>query len=334
VPRRAALLLLVAIILSGCADIGNPFTGQPARTSWAFEKTGLDALASRGLDGRGVIVAVVDTGIDPSHPDFAGVKIAAWKDLVQGKAAPYDDNGHGSHVAGIIAGQKLRGAAPGVTLVVVKAIDASGNGSDSNVAAGIQFAAQNGARVICLSLGGGSLPILGTESENAAKAAISAGVIVVAAAGNAGPNNQDVNAPANVAGVVSVAAVDSNLRVATFSSRGSPNDPLVGGLGVPRSAPDEKPEISAPGVGIHSAWKDHQYASADGTSQATPFVAATFALLLQAHPEATPTDAAHVEALKKALVNAARPISGQQTPHDPAAGYGFLDAAGFVNAFG
>lgn len=329
---RAGIVLLVLVLAAGCANVGNPITGTPARTAWAFEKTGIDALAARGLDGTGVTVGIVDTGINPDHPDLRGVKLAAWKDLVNGKASPYDDEGHGSHVAGIVAGQKVRGVAPHASLVVVKAISATGEGSDANVASGIDFAVANGAKVICLSLGGGKLPILGTQSENAAKAALAKGVLVVAAAGNDGPNNGDVSAPASVPGVIAVAAVDANLRVADFSSRGSDNDPVIGGLGLPRSDPDKKPEIAAPGVDIMSAWKGTDYASAKGTSQATPFVAGALALLLQAHPGAAPADAQGVETVKRWLESTARPVPGQQTPHDPGAGYGFLDARALVDA--
>ncbi len=332
--RRALALLVVALVLSGCAALPGGLGGVQ-RTGWAFSKTGLDALKARGLDGRGVTVAIVDTGVDATHPDLQGAHIVAWKDLAGGKASPYDDEGHGTHVAALVAGQSpLRGGAPAVNLIVVKVFDSTGNATDQRVADGIQFAVDHGAQVIGLSLGGGSFPLLGTQSENAAKAAVNRGVLVVAAAGNAGPNSGDVSAPADVQGVIAVAAVDEGLRVADFSSRGSDGSPLVAGIGLPRQAPDQKPEIAAPGVKIASAWPNGGYAVASGTSMAVPFVVSALALMLQAHPGAAPADANGVEKVKGWLASTASPAAGAQRPHDSLAGYGVLDAAALVDAAG
>lgn len=332
--RRALPLLVLVLVLSGCAGLPGPL-GAPARTSWAFEKTALDALHARGLDGRGVTIAIVDTGIDASHADLQGAHVVAWADLAAGKPAPYDDEGHGTHVAALVAGQgPLRGGAPGVDLIVVKVFDSRGNATDQRVADGIQFAVDHGAKVIGLSLGGGSFPILGTASENAAKSAVDRGVLVVAAAGNEGPSNGDVAAPADVQGVIAVAAVDEGLRVADFSDRGSDVSPLVGGLGLPRQAPDQKPEIAAPGVRITSAWPGGGYAVASGTSMAVPFVVSSLALMLQAHPGAAPTDANGVERVKGWLESSATALPDAQRPHDRAGGYGLLNAAALVDAAG
>jgi serine protease AprX len=333
--RRALCLLVLALVATGCTGLPASLGGGPSRTAWAFEKTGLDALHERGLDGRGVTVAIVDTGLDASHPDLKGARIAAWADLTSGKGSPYDDEGHGTHVAALVAGQSpLRGGAPGVSLIVVKVFDSGGNATDQRVADGIQFAADHGAQVIGLSLGGGTFPILGTASENAAKAAVSRGILVVAAAGNEGPNTQDVAAPADVQGVISVAAVDENLRVADFSNRGSDVSPLVGTLGLPRQAPDQKPEISAPGVKITSAWPGGGYAIASGTSMAVPYVVSALALMIQAHPGAAPSDANGVERVKGWLQSSASAVPGAARPHDRAAGYGMLDARALVDMAG
>jgi subtilisin family serine protease len=134
-----------------------------------------------------------------------------------------------------------------------------------------------------------------------------------------------------VKGVISVAALDRSGAVASFSSRGSANSPLVAGLGTPRSTPDEKPELAAPGVEITSAWLDHGYVSASGTSMAVPFVVGALALLLQAHPEARPHDAAGVETVKGWLMQTAGPVPGAHQPHDAAAGYGSLQAVALVD---
>jgi serine protease AprX len=329
--RRLALLVVAFAVLGGCTGI--PGIGGPARTSWAFSSSGLDALQAKGFDGSGVTVAIVDTGIDASHPEFQGAHIVAWADLAGGGASPYDEDGHGTHVAALVAGQHpLRGGAPGVSLIVVKVFDSSGSATDSAVAAGITYSVDHGAQVIGLSLGGGTFPILGSASENAAQSAVDRGVIVVAAAGNDGPNNSDVRSPASAQGAIAVAAIGSDMKVADFSSRGAASSGLIPGLGgFQRTAPDEKPEISAPGVKITSAWLNHGYADASGTSMAVPFVVSAFALTLQAHPGARPHDAAGVETAKGWLEQSAGMVPGAKTPHDAAAGYGFLQAAALAD---
>ncbi|MHB8632837.1 MAG: S8 family serine peptidase [Thermoplasmatota archaeon] len=323
--------LLLALAVAGC--MAWPAVA-PERTAWAFTDTQLDALHDRGLDGHGVTVGIVDTGIDASHPDLAGAHITAWADLAGGASDPYDTDGHGTHVAALVAGTgPLRGGAPGVNLVVVKVFDSHRNATDQAVAQGIQFAVDHGARIIGLSLGGASLPILGTATENAAKSAVNAGVLVVAAAGNSGPNDNDVVAPADVQGVIAVAAIDSHHQVASFSNRGNPDSvSLVAQVGVPRQAPDEKPEVSAPGVEVTSAYLGHGYATMSGTSTSVPFVVSALALLLQAHPGDAPSDASGVERVKGWLASSAEPVPGGAIPHDAASGYGLLQAARLVDA--
>ena len=321
--RLAWAAALAALLLAGCPD----FVPGVDRTGWAFSSTGLEALHDRGLDGTGIQVAVIDTGIDPSHPAFDGARIVAWKDVPDGRPEPYDLQGHGTYVAGLVAGQgRLRGGAPGVDLIVVKVFDSGGSASDTWVAAGIRFAVEQGADVIGLSLGGGSIPSLGTQAEDATRAAVAAGVLVVAAAGNDGPDNGDVSSPGNVAEAISVAAVDRQRKVADFSSRGSSSSGLLlPGLGS-RQPPDQKPEISAPGVGINGPYPDGKYVVAEGTSSAVPFVVSALALVLDAHPNVDPSDEAGVSRIKQWLMESAADVPGATQPHDRAAGYGTLDA--------
>jgi len=323
--------LLAVLLLAGCSSLPG---FAPARTTWAFDATQLEDLRGRGLDGSGVTVAIIDTGLDATHPDLQGMHLVGWTDLAGGSQAPVDKDGHGTHVAALVAGQSpLRGGAPGVSLLDAKVFDGSGKASDSSVANGIDWAVAHGAAVIGLSLGGGTLPVLGSATEDAARSAVGKGVLVVAAAGNDGPGNSDVKSPADVAGVIAVGAVDKGLHVAAFSNRGADDEPLLPGFGggLPRQAPDQKPEVVAPGVKITSAWVDHQYAEADGTSDAVPFVVSALALMLQAHPGARPHDANGVEKVKGWLEQTAKPIDGAQRPHDKAAGYGFLQAAALVD---
>ncbi|HVL88191.1 MAG TPA: S8 family serine peptidase [Candidatus Thermoplasmatota archaeon] len=326
----AALLLVPS--LAGCV----------AQTEWAREATGLSTLAGRGLTGAGVRLAIIDTGIDPDHPAFAG-RTVRWADLVNGQGKPYDDNGHGTHVAGlvvgatglwaeILSGVKLAPSAPGVELLVIKAIRAGGEGSDTTVARAVTTAKTQGAHVILMSLGGAKGLLLGTETENAVSDALRAGVFVVAAAGNReGGGNGDVASPASVKDVIAVGAVDRNLRIASFSQRGD-NGGVVGGLVGARQNPDRKPEIVAPGVGILGPWRGGQYATADGTSQAAPYVAAALALLLEAKPEfkREGSRAGHIGAVKSALAASAQkigPLAGASgLAHDDRYGYGLLRA--------
>jgi subtilisin family serine protease len=324
------VLALALVLASGCLGFGTP-----DRSGWAYTSTGLEALHNDGLDGSGVQVAVIDTGIDPSHPALRDARIVAWKDVPDGKADPYDLDGHGTYVAGLVAGHSpMRGGAPGVDLIVVKVFDAETRSTDAWVADGIRFAVASGADVIGLSLGGDSFPILGTETEDAARSATSRGVLVVAAAGNEGPDNADVSSPANVASVIAVAAVDRSRHVADFSSRGAASSGLPLGLGGTRTYPDQKPEVAAPGVGVVGPYPDGRYVTADGTSAAVPFVVSALALMIEAHPAARPTDADGVTEVKRWLADSASDVPGAQSPHDRAAGYGLLDARALVQRAG
>ena len=324
--RASAVGLLALLLLSGCASL----TGAPQRSDWAFEDTGLQALADRGLTGRGIRVAVVDTGIDPGHPALAGARIVAWRDVTDGRPDPYDPEGHGTHVAGLLAGSgPLRGSAPDVELVVAKVFDDDARASDTSVATGIRFAIEQRAQVIGLSLGGGSFPILGTASEDAVRDAVARGILVVAAAGNDGPDNADVRSPASVADAIAVAAVGKDGRPGDFSSRGG-SGALIGGLGA-RQAPDQKPEVSAPGVKVIGPYAGGKYVESSGTSSAVPFVVGALALMLQANPEVRPRDASDVEQVKQWLMETAEDLPGAQQPHDRAVGYGLVRADRLVD---
>ena len=242
----------------------------------------------RGFTGRGIKVAVVDTGIDYEHPDFAG-RILAYTSFVGGDGK--DDHGHGTHVAGIIAGSgeasggKYRGVAPEALLLSAKVLRADGSGMMSDVMAGIEWAVEQGAKVINLSLGSPG-PCDGTDALSAmCDAAVKAGVVVCAAAGNDGPAPGTIGSPGCAREVITVGASDDYDQVASFSSRGPTADGRV------------KPDILFPGVGIVSCRAsgtsmgnpvDDFYTSASGTSMATPHASGVAALLLQAYPDLTP----------------------------------------------
>lgn len=335
-----ALIFLIWFALSesnnGFLPFPNDNNGEPniERTEWAFNFTQVNELNKEGYNGEGVVIGIVDTGIDINHPDLDHINITAWKDYINGKPEPYDDEGHGTMMTGIIAAKgRIDGVSPSVNMVVVKAISSTGSGSSSNVAAGIDFCVENDADVICLSLGGKARRFnLGDDTVQACERAISQGVIVVAAAGNDGedPNDKDVDSPAIVEGVIAVGAIDENKIIAPFSSIGD-NDGLTPFPFDDRKDPDKKPELVAPGMDIVSTYPDDKYATGSGTSQATAFVSGCIVLILDADPEYQREGSSGgsqdtVTQIKNVLMTTAEKCDGQDTPHDDYYGYGLINA--------
>lgn len=266
-----------------------------------------------GNTGKGVDVAVLDTGIDTTHPDLAG-QIAASEDFVPHTTIE-DIVGHGTHVASTIAGTgaasdgKEQGVAPGVRLHVGKVLDDDGNGTESSVLAGMEWAARDQhAKIISMSLGGDATD--GTDPLSQAVNELSAetGALFVIAAGNAGPTPYSVGAPGAADAALTVGAVDSSDSVADFSSRG----PRAGDGAV-------KPDLTAPGVDILAARSQHAlegsgwYTTMSGTSMATPHVAGAAALLAAQHPDWTGKQ------LKDALVSTTEPTP-QYSPYEGGSG--------------
>ncbi|MFE9914133.1 S8 family peptidase [Micromonospora sp. NPDC005553] len=271
-----------------------------------------------GYTGKGVRVAVLDTGADFTHPDLVG-RVAERADFTAEGGDAVDHNGHGTHVASTIAGTgaaahgQRRGVAPDAKLVIGKVLDDHGSGEDSGIIAGMEWAATR-ADVINMSLGG-SAPDDGTDPLSLAVDGLSksTGALFVIAAGNSGAQ---ISSPGSAATALTVGAVDRDDKLADFSSRG----PLV-------TSNVAKPELVAPGVDIVAARAagtnlqdpiDRYYEAISGTSMASPHVAGAAALLAQRHPDWTG------ERLKAALVGAADPLTGI----DPyAVGAGRLNAA-------
>ena len=248
---------------------------------WGFGKiqalSGWSIYPGSYASSGGATLAVVDTGVQASHPDLGSrVRTASGATCLTGTcvAGPAtDDNGHGTHVAGIAGattnnGVGVAGTSFSSSIVPVKVMDSTGSGSYASVASGILWAAQHGARVMNLSLGGTGFSQ--TLCDAVATATTTYKSLVVAAAGNAG--NSTRNYPAACPGAVGVAATDSNDAPATFSSFGSPNV-----------------FVSAPGVGILSTYLGSTYRTLSGTSMATPFVTGLAALLVGQNSASTPT---------------------------------------------
>jgi serine protease AprX len=246
--------------------------------AWGVDKIEAPAVWQKGITGKGVTVALVDTGIDATHPDLAYLpntknpKVLSWTDYVNGETSPYDDNGHGTHVAGTISGTGANGintgVAPGTNLIVAKVFDSSGSGYDSNVILAFEWAITNGAKVINFSGGGPDDSAFGTTIDNT----IASGVIPVVAAGNSGPSSSTILCPGDEINSTTVGATDSSDNIASFSSRG----PII-----LNEQSYIKPDVTAPGVSITSTYPGGGYEVLSGTSMATPHVSGTISLMLQ-----------------------------------------------------
>ncbi|MHB0857999.1 MAG: S8 family serine peptidase [Anaerolineae bacterium] len=286
--------------------------------------------------GQGIRVAIIDSGIDYSHPDLAANLDMALLgyDLVNDDPDPMDDYGHGTHVAGTVAavanGSGVVGVAPQATLYAVKVLDGNGYGSWSNIVAGMQWAVDNGMQIANLSLGTDRDP--GTLVKQVFDNAESLGMVIVAAAGNNGasPSKRgNVIWPAKYPSVIAVSATDANDVLASFSSRG----PEV--------------ELAAPGVSVLSTWNDNTspldpqpvcddatacYKYGSGTSMASPHVAGVAALVWAAYPSWTNSEvrarlsstaddlgvAGRDSQFGYGLVNAARAVPAPVAVHDVA----------------
>ena len=257
---------------------------------------------STGYDGKGVKVAVLDTGADLDHPDLAG-RVGTTASFVPGETVD-DGHGHGTHVASTVAGSgaasggKERGVAPGADLMVGKVLANDGYGEDSWIIAGMEWASGQGARVVSMSLGSNQ-PTDGSDPISAALNQLTTdkGTLFVVAAGNAGAEAW-ITPPGAADTALTVAATDSADQLADFSSRG----PRYGDYSL-------KPDISAPGVDILAAKAggtaaDGYYESMSGTSMATPHVAGAAAILAQRHPEWRAAE------LKNALMSTAKHLDG------------------------
>lgn len=245
------------------AFVQNPMASQQKaqrkEETWGINRVHAPA-AWPITEGKGVKVAVIDTGIDASHPDLSGSVDGGYSAITktENPADYQDDNGHGSHVAGTIAGHRdgkgVVGVAPKARLYAVKVLDADGSGNLSDVVDGIVWAAKNHMDVANMSLGA---PVDSEAMHRAVRFARGSGVVIVAAAGNSGGS---VGFPGAYDDTIAVAASDSNDKLASFSSRG--------------------PEVDfiAPGVDVLSAKMNGGFISYSGTSMAAPHVAGLAAL--------------------------------------------------------
>jgi subtilisin family serine protease len=248
---------------------GGTSVPPPQEVPWGISRTRAQEVHSL-TKGDGVRVCVVDTGVQPNHPDLAANIVGGRNFTVKrGKVSPSqwaDENGHGTHVAGTIAAldnsEGVLGVAPQAEIYVVRVLDRSGAGSLSSVTDGVYECLAAGSHVINMSLGATADPSLDSPLKTAVATAIAAGVHVIVAAGNES-NSISNTVPAGFPGVVAVGAMDSAERIASFSNYG---------LGLK--------DLAAPGVAVKSTWLNGGYNTISGTSMAAPHVAGVMALLV------------------------------------------------------
>ncbi|MGH9164062.1 MAG: S8 family serine peptidase, partial [Acidimicrobiales bacterium] len=341
-PAGAALFTALALIaaLAGPLARAIPAAAQTAPDPLVGQQWGLAQVRAQEAwavsRGAGVVIAVVDSGVDLGHPDLAS-KLVPGFDFLTNTATPQDQSGHGTHVAAIAAaatdnGTGIAGTAPDARIMALRALDANNAGAAATIAKAVDYAVDHGAQVINLSLGrattvSGSLAPLMTAVDRAN----TAGVVVVAAAGNdRTPTNPNpmCEPPASAPGVVCVAATDRREQHSGFSNLATKADSLAlsapGGSGVAgcgENVVSAVPRGTSASVGGCTVGGD--YAEEAGTSQAAPFVSGVAALLRARGLSRTATIAA--------LTSTARqPFTGQRGAYNATYGYGIVDAAAAV----
>ncbi|MDW5300057.1 MAG: S8 family peptidase [Sedimentibacter sp.] len=285
---------------------------------------GADLILNTGYTGKNVTVAIIDTGVSP-HADlmYPTSRIVGFKDFVNNETKFYDDNGHGTHCAGILAGNgysskgKYKGIAPEANILSIKVLDENGNGNTSDILSTVQWIIENKevykTRIINFSLGAiAQYRERRDPLVKAANRAIDNNLIVIAAVGNSGPMRNTILAPATSRHVISVGALNDNRteeinngNIAEFSSRGPTIDRI------------RKPDLIAPGVNIMSLSNKNLtgYTNLSGTSMSAPMVSGAAALLLNENPNYTHFD------IKRKLVNACTKIKASSYEQ----GAGILD---------
>ena len=252
----------------------------------------IDRIHESGITGEGVVVAVLDSGVVP-HPDF-DKRIIYFKDFINGKMFPYDDEGHGTHVSGIICGSGkmsngiMRGVAPKAKIVSLKVLNTKGIGKEEYVIEGLHWIVDNGKkygiRVVNISFG----TMGNNQNENQklldeVELLWDLGYVVVAAAGNNGPGPSSISTPGDCKKIITVGADNDNLKMIVngkvtynYSGRGPTKQCIL------------KPDIVAPANGIFSCcnlWqKKYFYVAKSGTSMATPIVTGAVCLMLSKNP--------------------------------------------------
>jgi subtilisin family serine protease len=279
---RDAINNLVGQTVSSESQLAAAAIFADGSATWGLQTT---KVINSPYSGLGIKVAVLDTGLDLDHPDFAGRKITS-QSFIAGEAVQ-DQNGHGTHCIGTACGPQKPSSLPrygiayNAEIFAGKVLSNQGSGSDGGILAGIDWAITNGCKIVSMSLGAATAPgdTYSKIYEQVGKRALRQGTMIIAAAGNESRNPstgkrlsppKPVGYPANAPSLMAVAALDNNLQVASFSN-GSIN-------------PDGgQVDIAGPGVDVYSTWfMPTRYRSISGTSMATPHVAGIAALYAEA----------------------------------------------------
>lgn len=283
--------------------------------TWGLQAIGITEAQQGGASGAGVRVAVLDTGFNSAHPDFASRSVVA-ESFVDSEG-PEDAHGHGTHCIGTACGPWDPQTGPGYGVAAEseiysgKVLGDDGSGTDTSILAGIDWALENDCQIISMSLGADEREVH-PPYETAGRRALESGTLIIAAAGNNAQRSQGdpgfVGAPANSPNIMAIAAVDQDLQVADFSARSSPHD---GG----------EVDLAAPGVDVYSAWtQQEQYQTISGTSMATPHASGIAAIIYGAA-------GARGEELWQQLVGSAAALEDQDT-EDVGAGLAQVPEAG------
>lgn len=288
----------------------------------------IDEIHKRGYTGADIGIAILDTGI-ARHQDLSG-RIVCFKDYINGRNMPYDDNGHGTHISGIIAGNgrksngKYKGIAPDSKIIMLKCLDSAGNGSVSDAKKSFDFIINNrdkyNIKIVNISVG--SVMKAGDKENEILLEYVEhlwkTGFTVVAAAGNNGPESGSITAPGCAKSVITVGASDDNVEVNGIGRRKMVN---YSGRG-PTDVCVVKPEIVCPGTGVISC-NNHKsgYSPKSGTSMAAPIVSGVIALMLQKYPDLSNKD------IKKRLYETAVDI-GLSKSHQ---GWGQINPAALMD---
>lgn len=328
-PRGEALPFMDAVVVEGSSAAARELQGRgfevaedrwvpvpsasaerPDRLNTGKLVVGASAADAAGFRGKGIGVVLLDTGCAP----HAALKkhIMAFKDIINGEKQPYDDNGHGTHVAGIVgASGGMRGVAPECGLIPVKVLTAAG-GRVSDILKGIQWAVDNRARfnirVLNMSFG---VPVNSALEKDplaqAVEKANAAGLLCVVAAGNDGPSPGSVSSPGRAPSALTVGALDDGRTLAPEDDVVS----IISGRGPTNFEHEHKPDLVAPGVRILSTSADGGTEARTGTSMATPFVAGAAALLFGQEPGRTPAQVKELLSGSAVVVGDGSDLDGQ-----------------------
>jgi subtilisin family serine protease len=339
------IIILILIISIFSTIIILPII-TPSANTWAFNTTQINRLHTLGYTGKNVTIAIIDTGIDTTHQEFDSTTFTGWLDPINQEPTYYDDDDHGTHLAGILASQGsyegiftnilLTGISPDSSILAIKAIPQNqylfGGGTDAPLIEAITYCITQNVDIILLSLGPSpeSLHITNiTTISNVIYTALSQGIFIILPSGNDGQSDDgDIIPLASIEHVISVGSIANTETISTYSSKGHQYPQMTD--------PNKKPEIVAPGESILSTRTAGAYGQQSGTGQAAAYVAGILALLLDAYPDFKKDgeknqNLSTIILFKELLSETAKKIGSLQQSknklsHDDYYGYGLIQA--------